>query len=102
MGLRGKFLRILAVALSLFSSYSPALDQSKGLDLIMEKGLAFYQVGIIIEDDSGKILAFNEKKHLKPASLTKILTAGTALELFGTDFQFKSQLLTDGSIKNNV
>ncbi|MCI0447150.1 D-alanyl-D-alanine carboxypeptidase, partial [bacterium] len=64
--------------------------------------MAFDQVGIIVQDDSGKVLAFNEKKHLKPASLTKILTAGTALELFGTDFQFKSQLLTDGSIENNV
>lgn len=102
MGLRGISLRILVVVLSLIYSYSSALDQSKVLNLIMEKGMAFDQVGIIIEDDSGKVLAFNEKKHLKPASLTKILTAGTALELFGTDFQFKSQLLTDGSIENNV
>ncbi|HEY7159874.1 MAG TPA: D-alanyl-D-alanine carboxypeptidase [Acidobacteriota bacterium] len=68
----------------------------------MEKGLAFDQVGIIVEDENGKVLAFNEKKHLKPASLTKILTAGTALELLGTDFQFKSQLLMDGSIQNHT
>lgn len=69
---------------------------------MMEKGLAFDQIGVIVEDESGKVFAFNEKKHLKPASLTKILTAGTALELLGTDFQFKSQLLTDGSIKNRI
>jgi D-alanyl-D-alanine carboxypeptidase/D-alanyl-D-alanine-endopeptidase (penicillin-binding protein 4) len=102
MGLRGISSSILVIVLSLFSSYSSALDQSKVLNLMMEKGMAFDQVGIIVADDSGKVLAFNEKKHLKPASLTKILTAGTALELFGTDFQFKSQLLTDGSIENNV
>lgn len=102
MGLRGILFIFLTVVLSIFPSYSHALDQSKVLSLMMEKGLAFDQVGIIVEDENGKIFAFNEKKHLKPASLTKILTAGTALELLGTDFQFKSQLLMDGSIKNHV
>jgi len=102
MGLRGILLIFLTVVLSVFPAYSSALDQSKVLSLMMEKGMAFDQVGIIVEDENGKVFAFNEKKHLKPASLTKILTAGTALELLGTDFQFKSQLLMDGSIKNHV
>lgn len=102
MGLRGISLSIFVFFLSLFSSYSSAFDQSKVLALMMEKGLAFDQVGVIVEDENGKVFAFNETKHLKPASLTKILTAGTALELLGTDYQFKSQLLTDGSINTRV
>jgi serine-type D-Ala-D-Ala carboxypeptidase/endopeptidase (penicillin-binding protein 4) len=102
MGLRGVSFIVLIILLSVSPAYSPALDQSKVLTLMMEKGLAFDQVGIIIEDENGKVFAFNEKKHLKPASLNKILTAGTALELLGTDFQFKSQLLMNGSIHNHI
>jgi D-alanyl-D-alanine carboxypeptidase/D-alanyl-D-alanine-endopeptidase (penicillin-binding protein 4) len=102
MGLRGISFIALTLVICVFTTYSPALDQTKVLNLMMEKGMAFDQVGIIIQDEDGKVFAFNEKKHLKPASLTKILTAGTSLEMLGTDFQFKTQLLTDGSIENRV
>lgn len=79
-----------------------ALDQSRVLDFLLQNGLDADQVGMILQDENGKILALNETKQLKPASLMKILTAGAALEFLGTDSEFKTELLTDGTVKNHV
>lgn len=79
-----------------------SLDQSKVLDILLEKGLNADQVGMMIQDENGNIFTLNETKHLKPASTMKILTAGAALEFLGTNFEFKTELLTDGVIQNHV
>lgn len=93
---------VLTVLVFLLARPCWSLDQSKVLDTLLEKGLDADQVGMMIQDENGKIFTLNETKHLKPASTMKILTAGAALELLGTNFQFKTELLTNGVIKNHV
>jgi len=79
-----------------------ALDQSRVLDILLQQGVTADQVGMIIQDESGKIFTLNETKKLKPASTMKILTAGTSLEFLGPSFQFETQLFNDGVVKNHV
>ncbi|PWT89414.1 MAG: D-alanyl-D-alanine carboxypeptidase/D-alanyl-D-alanine-endopeptidase [Acidobacteria bacterium] len=95
----------LTVLTILFFSILPhawGLDQSRILDMLVEKGLDSEQVGMIIQDDNGKLFTLNETKQLKPASTMKILTAGTALQSLGKDFEFKTELLATGAVKYHV
>lgn len=92
----------MAVVFFALTSHLWALDQSKVMDFLIENGLDADQVGMILQDENGKILALNETKHLKPASLMKILTAGATLEVLGTESEFKTELLTNGVVKNHV
>ena len=90
---------ILSVLLLFFSNVQ-AIDQARMHELILEHRLNPDDIGILIEDDTGKLFALNESKKLKPASLTKILTAGAALEYLGPDFVFETELLTGVTIIN--
>jgi len=94
--------RVLTVFILLLARPCWSLDHSKVLDTLLQKGLDANQVGMTIQDENGKIFTLNETKHLKPASTMKILTAGAALEFLGTNYEFKTRLLTDGVIKNHV
>jgi len=62
----------------------------------------FYTAGIgivISEVESGKILAQNQVHlGLIPASTQKLITTATALDLLGVNYQFTTNILTDGSI----
>jgi PBP4 family serine-type D-alanyl-D-alanine carboxypeptidase len=56
-------------------------------------GIEFYSL------DSGKpIYALNAEKLFTPASTTKLLTEGTALELLGADFRFHTRVYRTGPI----
>lgn len=76
------------------------IDASRVNELIREHRLNPDELGILIEDDSGKLFTLNEDKKLKPASLTKVLTAGAALEYLGPNFEFKTDLLSDAKVVN--
>lgn len=45
---------------------------------------------------------YNSGEALSPASTIKILTSYVALKRLGTDFTFKTYLLTDGKIENGI
>ena len=48
------------------------------------------------------LLSQNEQIRLVPASLTKIITTATVLELLGAGYQYKTDVFTQGDIKNGV
>ena len=58
--------------------------------------------GIEISDlDSGKrLFALDENKFFVPASTTKLLTEGTALELLGQDYRFHTRVYWTGELKS--
>jgi serine-type D-Ala-D-Ala carboxypeptidase/endopeptidase (penicillin-binding protein 4) len=86
---------------SIFRSGS-AFDTSSVYDIFFKHKLDPHQLGMIIEDENGKLFALNDTKKLKPASLTKVLTAGAALEFLGSDYEFKTELFTDGVVGNRT
>lgn len=67
-------------------------------------------IGIEIQDlKTGEILAENQsEKSLTPASTQKLITTATALEVLGSDFQFKTKVYitgridADGSLMGNL
>jgi D-alanyl-D-alanine carboxypeptidase/D-alanyl-D-alanine-endopeptidase (penicillin-binding protein 4) len=92
------------LTLFLFALSCPAfgIDSARLQEIVYAHHLNPDDLGIIIEDENGKLFALNETKKLKPASLAKILTAGAALEYLGSDFEFKTEMLSDGSIGNHT
>ncbi len=78
------------------------IDSARLQEIVYSHQVNPDELGIIIEDENGKLFALNETKKLKPASLAKILTAGAALEYLGADFEFKTEMLSDGNIENHT
>ncbi len=57
----------------------------------------------VLDAQTGKLVyGKNEQYGLAPASSQKVITSLAAMELLGNDFKFKTELLTDGEIKNGV
>lgn len=56
---------------------------------------------VVQEVQSGKLLAeMNSGQALVPASLSKLLTTGAALEILGSEKRFKTELAYRGSLEN--
>jgi serine-type D-Ala-D-Ala carboxypeptidase/endopeptidase (penicillin-binding protein 4) len=100
--LQGRLLGILIGVLFVLSLPAWALDSTRLQEILYAHKLNPQEFGIIIEDETGKLFALNETKKLKPASLTKILTAGAALEYLGADFEFKTEMLSNADIGNQT
>jgi PBP4 family serine-type D-alanyl-D-alanine carboxypeptidase len=96
---------ILSIALILFTI--PAFPQNPTLAQRVEQimarpefrhalfGIKFYSL------DTGRTLyELNADKLFKPASTTKLLTIGTALETLGPDYRFHTRVYRTGPIKN--
>ncbi|MDH8701204.1 D-alanyl-D-alanine carboxypeptidase/D-alanyl-D-alanine-endopeptidase (penicillin-binding protein 4) [Dysgonomonadaceae bacterium PH5-43] len=57
----------------------------------------------LINISSGKIVSeYNSDMSLKPASINKIITTATALEVLGSDYTYKTSLFYDGTIRNSL
>jgi serine-type D-Ala-D-Ala carboxypeptidase/endopeptidase (penicillin-binding protein 4) len=102
MMLKVRFLGTLTLLLFAISCPAWGIDSARLQGIVYAHRLNPDELGIIIEDENGKLFALNETKKLKPASLTKILTAGAALEYLGSDFEFKTEMLSDGNIENRT
>lgn len=58
---------------------------------------------VILDLDSGEtVLSHNANKALLPASNMKLVTTIAALEQLGTDFEFVTRILADGSVKDGA
>jgi len=67
-------------------------------------GLTNTSICIAISDSqTGEIIIKSEpQQSLEPASIMKLVTTATALEVFGPDFRFKTTLIASGTIKNDT
>lgn len=62
------------------------------------------EVGIVVHDlTTGKELyTYQADKLYRPASIEKVVTAVTALDVLGNEYQFQTTLAYDGTIKNGI
>lgn len=67
------------------------------------KGLKHASVGICVKDFSGKEIISNDaNKAYTPASILKVVTTASALEVFGPDYRYKTTLAKDKNNKKNL
>ncbi|MBD8387611.1 D-alanyl-D-alanine carboxypeptidase/D-alanyl-D-alanine-endopeptidase [Dysgonomonas sp. BGC7] len=60
-------------------------------------------IGICVKDLSGKaIVAYNADKSYTPASVLKVVTTATALEILGEDYRYKTNLGEEDSKENHI
>ncbi|MDU1891049.1 MAG: D-alanyl-D-alanine carboxypeptidase/D-alanyl-D-alanine-endopeptidase [Dysgonomonas sp.] len=70
---------------------------------LSHKSLKHASIGICVKDLSGKqMAAHNADKMYTPASILKVVTTATALELLGPDFQYETVLSKDKDNENHL
>lgn len=88
----------LLLIIAFLANYT-LLAQTKSAEIqqfLKTKGLEHASVGICVKDFSGKkIASYNPDKSLTPASILKVVTTATALELLGSDYRYKTTLAKD-------
>jgi len=92
----------LAVCLLILCNTGKSLEGLEIHPLLIKNRLDSDDVGMVILQDSKELFSLNTSRKFKPASLSKIITGAAVLELLGPRFQFKTQLLFDGSIVDNT
>ena len=62
------------------------------------------QLGMMVYDldADSTIFCFNEKQLMRPASTMKLITAITAIDKLGGDYQFKTELCYTGKVENHT
>ncbi|MDR2950519.1 MAG: D-alanyl-D-alanine carboxypeptidase/D-alanyl-D-alanine-endopeptidase [Prevotella sp.] len=67
------------------------------------KGLKHASVGICVKDFSGKqIASHNPEKSYTPASILKVVTTATSLEVLGAEYKYKTTLAKNNNDKNRL
>jgi len=65
-------------------------------NFLNSQGLKHASIGICVKDLSGKqIASHNEDRSYTPASILKVVTTATALEILGPDYHYQTTLATD-------
>lgn len=90
------------LAILLFASVPVRADYSSIDTILSAAHLKKEDVGMMISEESYPVFGLNESKKFTPASLTKILTAGAALDLLGSQYEFHTQLLADGHVADRI
>ncbi len=72
--------------------------------LLDQYGIAPDAVSVDVRaaDSGEKILSLNSRKPRNPASVIKILTTLSALEILGPSYQWRTRYLADGTIENGA
>ncbi len=72
--------------------------------LVQDPLLGYTQLGLMVYDLTADSVLYRhgEKQTLRPASTMKLLTAVSAIDLLGRDFQFSTSLRYEGTIENRV
>lgn len=82
----------------LFLYFANILGQTNSsvIRFIENPKLAHSSIGICIKDLNGKeLMSFNKQASLTPASVLKIVTTATALELLGDSFKYDTELFVN-------
>ncbi|MDR1881581.1 MAG: D-alanyl-D-alanine carboxypeptidase/D-alanyl-D-alanine-endopeptidase [Prevotella sp.] len=89
--------RCLLTFLILISYVLNAQVKQAGVETFLNhQGLKHASAGICVKDLSGKQLAgHNEDKAYTPASILKVVTTATALEILGPDYRYQTTLAID-------
>lgn len=71
--------------------------------LLQDADLAHASIGVhVIDVETGsEVQAHQSNTSLVPASVTKLLTSGAALEVLGPDYRFQTQLFALGELKDD-
>ena len=100
---------LFAISLLLFTVIGVAQNrvvslQKKVAEWQTSSSLSHSSIGIVISDSqTGEELFKSEPQlSLVPASILKVVTTATALEVFGPDFRFTTTLSGSGIIKNDT
>jgi PBP4 family serine-type D-alanyl-D-alanine carboxypeptidase len=99
-------LRLIALGLLVTGHWSPLTGQSlaKRIDAVMarpEFAHAFFGIEFYDLDAKKAVYRLNGDKFFTPASTTKLLSVGTALELLGPDYRFHTRVYRTGPIDSD-
>jgi D-alanyl-D-alanine carboxypeptidase/D-alanyl-D-alanine-endopeptidase (penicillin-binding protein 4) len=72
----------------------PGAGLPQRLDALVARHAGKAQIGLVVADlDSGRsVFELNPDQPLKPASVLKLLTTAAALQRFGPDFTYQTEL----------
>ncbi len=67
---------------------------------VADTSLRHAQISFTIRDvaSNSAVISYNSQKSCTPASVTKLITTATALEILGPEYRFKTILETDGYV----
>ena len=92
-------MKLKLIILTLFFSFNFLILTSQS-SIFTPHSTISYEV---VDLKSGEVVAAqNPELCATPASVTKIITTATALELLGGDFQFSTYIETNGTIENGI
>lgn len=92
-------MRLLTLLLALCLSLTACSESRFFADEAFRSALVGYQVRDVL---TGEVVCeLNADKSLTPASITKLITTATAIELLGDDFRFATLIATDGELMPN-
>ena len=90
----------------LFGQFVPVYAQQKepGKLLLLRPELKHASLSYLVKEaTTGKIITdFQPDLQLTPASVLKVLTTATALELLGEDYTYPTTLFYDGTIQDSI
>lgn len=102
--MRAKVQHLLFIFLLIISAANAQVKQQAAIQkFIGSPGLEHASVGICVKDLSGKqIAAYNAEKSYTPASILKVVTTATSLEILGEDYKYRTTLATDNKQNNRL
>ena len=95
--------KIQLTILSIFFVIS-SFSQASVSKLINNPALKHATIGVCVKDlETGRdIVSYNADKSLTPASVMKLVTTATALEIFGADYRYTTLLALDANNSNRI
>lgn len=95
--------KIQLAILSIFFVIS-SFSQTSVSKLINNPALKYATIGLCVKDlETGKVVvSHNADKSLTPASVMKLVTTATAVEIFGADYRYTTLLALDAADPNRI